>query len=215
MTGRSEPFWGWPGWKHLRFAWLLSLAGLLWFLLVYGGMDALTAHRGLRVRVNLDAEQGIPFVPEAAIVYISIYPLFVAAPFVMRQRREFTALAMTLNCSILIAGICFLLIPAQVAFAPPMDFGRFPRLYHFADKLSLTYNLVPSLHVTLSVICIAAFAERANRIGCVCLWIWAFAIALSTLLIHKHHVLDVVTGFLLALLLQGTLYRRLLSNERL
>lgn len=198
MSESSEPFWGWPGWKHLHFAWLVSLAGLLWFILVYGGADQITAHRSFRVRVYLDGELGIPFVPEAAIVYMSIYPLFLAAPFILRKRREFLALAMSLNASILIAGICFLLFPAQVAFPAQKNFGMFPNLYHFADQLSLTYNLVPSLHVALSTICIAAFARRTGIVWKIMFWAWAVAIAISTLLIHKHHLLDVATGFLLA-----------------
>lgn len=210
MSGGSEPFWGWPGWKHLRFAWLISLAGLLWFILIYGGADAITAQRSFRVRVYFDAELKIPFVPEAAIIYMSIYPLFLAAPFILRKRREFLALAMTLNFAILIAGICFLLFPAQVAFPPPKDFGAFPNLYHFADRLSLAYNLVPSLHVALAAVCIAVFAARTRLVWKTLFWIWAVVIAISTLLIHKHHVLDVVTGFVLAWLALKFFYRRIL-----
>jgi membrane-associated phospholipid phosphatase len=212
MSESSEPFWGWPGWKHLRFAWLVSLMGLLWFILVYGGADILTAHRSFRVRVYLDVELNIPFIPEAAIVYMSIYPLFIAAPFILRKRLEFFALAMTLNMAILIAGICFLLFPAQTAFSPPKDFGAFPGLFHFADRLSLTYNLVPSLHVALSTICIAVFAARTGTTWKILLWTWAVAIAVSTLLIHKHHLLDVATGFLLAWILLKFFYHRLLDS---
>jgi membrane-associated phospholipid phosphatase len=199
MTGGGELFWGWPGWKHLRYAALLSLAGSLWFVMVYGGADALTAHRTFRVRVHFNAELGIPFIPEAVVVYMSIYLLFLAAPFILRQRHEFFALAMTLNLVILAAGICFLLFPAQLAFPPPKNFGAFPNLYHFAAQLGLTYNLMPSLHVALSAVCIAVFAARSGKIGKACLWTWAIAIAASTLLIHRHHVLDVITGFALAL----------------
>ena len=209
MSDGPEPFWGWPGWKHLRFAWLVSLAGLLWFILIYGGVDAITAHRSFRVRVNLDAELKIPFVPEAAIVYMSIYPLFLVAPFILRKRRDFFALAMTLNLVILVAGICFLLFPAQVAYPPPTDWGAFPDLYRFADRLSLTYNLVPSLHVALTAVCIAVFAARAGAVWKALFWIWAAAVATSTLLIHKHHVLDVVAGFVLAGLALKFFYRRI------
>jgi membrane-associated phospholipid phosphatase len=208
MNEKSEPFLKWPGWNHLRFAWLISFAGLVWFVLVYGGMNALTAHRALRFRVNFNAELAIPFIPGAAIIYMSIYPLFLAAPFILRDRREFFALAMTLNYAILIAGICFLLFPAQVAFPPAKNFGAFPNLYHFADRLSLTYNLMPSLHVALSSLCIAAFAERSNTIGKILFWTWAAAIAISTMLIHKHHLLDVITGFALAWITFNLFYRR-------
>lgn len=214
MSGGPERFWGWPGWKHLCFAWLVSLAGLLWFMLVYCGADFLTAHRAFRVRVYVDAELAIPFIPEAAIVYMSIYPLFVAAPFILRKREEFLALAMALNISVLVAGTCFLLFPAQVGFPLPKDFGAFPNLYHFADKLSLTYNLVPSLHVALSTICIAVFARRTTAVWRILLWTWAAAIALSTLLIHKHHLLDVATGFLLAAVAVEVFYPRLLHKPK-
>lgn len=207
MSKGPEPFWGWPGWKHLRFAWLLSLAGLLWFILIYGGTNAVTAHRSFRVRVFLDAELNIPFVPEAAIIYMSIYPLFLAAPFILRKRQEFVALAVTLNIVILVAGICFLLLPAQVGYPLQTDFGVFPNVYHFADRLSLAYNLVPSLHVALAVICISVFAARSSRIGRTLFWLWAMAIATSTLLIHKHHLLDVVTGYMLAWLAVKFIYQ--------
>jgi membrane-associated phospholipid phosphatase len=199
MSNPSVPFWGWPGWRHLRFAAWVSGIGILWFLLVYVGCDTITAHRSLRIRIHLDAELNIPFVPETVLIYMSIYLLFLAAPFILRQRREFLALAVTLNLVILISGICFLLVPAQLAFAPPANLGAFPNLFRFADRLNLTYNLVPSLHVALSVTCIAVFARRAGRTGKILLWVWAVAIAASTLLTHQHHVLDAITGFGLGL----------------
>jgi len=95
---------------------------------------------------------------------------------------------------------------AELAFAPPQDLGAFPELFRFADRLNLTYNLVPSLHVALSVLCIAAFSARANPAGKVLFWIWAVAIALSTLLTHQHHVIDVVAGFALALIAYRFVY---------
>jgi membrane-associated phospholipid phosphatase len=198
MSGRSEPFFGWPGWKHLRYAGWLSLAGVLWFLLIYGGADALNVHRAVRVPVHFDWELVIPFVPETVLIYMSIYLLFLAAPFVLRDREKFLALSITLNTVILVAGICFVLVPAEPAFAPPKSLGAFPGLFRFADWLNLTTNLVPSLHVALSVGCVAAFATRAGSIGKAVLWTWAAATAASTLLTHQHHVVDVVAGFALA-----------------
>ena len=200
MSAISEPFWDWPGWKHIRFATFVSLIGSLWFVVVYGGCDAITAHRATRIRIHLDSELSIPFIPETVLIYMSIYLLFVAAPFILRQRIEFLALAITLDVVILVGGIGFLLIPAQLAFAPPTDLGAFPGLFRFADRLNLAYNLVPSLHVALSVACIATYAARTGTIGKVLLWIWGLAISASTLFTHQHHVLDVVTGWIVALI---------------
>jgi membrane-associated phospholipid phosphatase len=197
--GRREPFLAWPGWPFLRFAWLLSAANAVWFAVVYVGCDRLTAHRTLRVPIHLPLELSIPLIPGAVLLYMSIYLLFLAGPFIVRERRRFSALIRALALATLIGGIGFLLVPAQAAFAPPGDLGGWSGLFHFADRLNLDHNMVPSLHVALSVCCIAAFARHAPRPGRALLWCWAAAIALSTLLTHQHHVFDVVTGWSLGL----------------
>ncbi len=198
---RSEPFLAWPGWDHLREAALLSLADSLWFLLVYGGMDWWTAQRTFRVPVHFAAELRIPFVPAMTVFYMSIYGLFLLAPFVLRTRREFRAAVATTAAAIAVAGVSFLLFPAQLAFAPAREdqLGIWAGLYHLADDLNLTYNLAPSLHVTFAVICVALFSPHASRPVRFALWLWALLIAASTVLTHQHHVLDAVTGWLLAL----------------
>jgi len=199
---RAEPFLAWPGRAHLRYAVLLSFVNTLWFVLVYGGMDSLTARRNFRVPVHFPAELAIPFVPAMTLLYMSIYVLFWMAPFVLRTRREFRTLVLTLALAIFFGGIGFLLFPADLAFAPPReeDLGIWAGLFHFADTLNLTHNLLPSLHVAFAVICVAMFSPRAPIVGKVLLWTWAAMVAASTVLIHQHHLLDVATGWLVALI---------------
>jgi membrane-associated phospholipid phosphatase len=194
------PFLAWPGWDHLRYAGLLSILNTLWFLIVYGGADALTARRAFRVPVHVPAELRIPFIPAMAAAYMSVYLLFFLAPFILRTRRELRAAVWTMAFVILCGGIAFLLFPAELAFAPPSEgqLGGWAGLYRVADALNLTYNLLPSLHVAFAVVCVAIFAPRAPGAVKVFLWAWAFLIAASTVLIHQHHVLDVVAGWLLA-----------------
>ena len=99
-----------------------------------------------------------------------------------------------------VAAIIILLIPAQLAYGPPEDPGVWQPLFHFADRLNLDYNLVPSLHVALSFVCIELFALRANTTGKNLLRAWGGLIAASTILTHQHHLLDAVTGWLLAVM---------------
>ena len=213
---QAEPFLAWPGWTHLRYALLLSFVNTLWFVLVYGGMDALTARRSFRVPVHFPAELAIPFVPAMTLFYMSIYLLFWMAPFVLRTRREFRALVITLAFAIFCGGIGFLLFPANLAFAQPREeeLGIWAGMFHLADKLNLTYNLLPSLHVAFAVICVAVFSARASVAGKVLLWIWAAMVASSTVLIHQHHLLDVATGWLLALVCVKSIFGRLVSESR-
>ena len=214
---QAVPFLAWPGWAHLRYAALLSFVNTLWFVLVYGGMDSLTARRSFRVPVHFPAELAIPFVPAMTLFYMSIYLLFWMAPFILRTRREFRALVISMAFAIFCSGIGFLLFPADLAFAPPReeDLGIWAGLFHFADKLNLTYNLLPSLHVAFAVICIAIFSARAPVAGKVLLWFWAAMVAASTVLIHQHHLLDVATGWLLALICVKKVFFRSAIDPRL
>jgi len=195
------PFLAWPGWAHLRYAGWLSQANALWFALIYGGSDWLTAHRSLRLRVHLPAELRIPFVPAMTILYMSLYAMFLLGPFVLRERREFRAVVMTMAFVTACGGLGFLAFPAQLAFPPVAEsqLGIWSGLYHFADALNLDYNLVPSLHVAFGVVCASVFAARAPRPGKALLWLWTTLIAAATVLIHQHHLVDVAAGWVVAL----------------
>jgi hypothetical protein len=195
-----EPLLAWSGWTHLGIAWLQTALVSAWFGFVFVGADWLTAHRMARVRVHLDVELKIPLIPSFTLIYMSLYALFIAAPFVLRTRLEISALAVAQALTIFVAGICFLFIPARLAFPTPSDseLGIWRALFRYADRLNLDYNLVPSLHVALSFVCIELFAPRAAPGGRFLLRTWGGLIGIATVLTHQHHVVDAVTGYLLA-----------------
>jgi membrane-associated phospholipid phosphatase len=197
---RSQPrFWHWPGWSHVGYAALLGGAVSVWFAIVYGGADLLTAKRSFRVRLYFDGEMAWPFVPAAVLIYLSIYLLCLSAPFILPTRRELRSLAGTIAAVILFAGICFLLLPAEVAFPEPPDMGGWTPLVRFAKRVALAHNLAPSLHVGMTVVFVAVYSRRAAALGKSLLWLWALAMGVSTLLLHQHYVLDIVSGFVLGL----------------
>ena len=213
---RREAFLAWPDaatWRAC--AWMLA-ASAAWFALVFGGADAATARRALRVPVAFAFERDLPLVPAAVWVYMSIYALFGLAPFVMRSARACIALGVTHIAIVAVAGVCFLLLPAEIAYptAAVPTAGATAAIYRLADRLNLDYNLLPSLHVALSVSCVAIYATRASAPLRVVLWGWAVAVAASTVLTHFHHVLDAVTGVALGLAGVALVYRRLAGEPR-
>ena len=76
-------------------------------------------------------------------------------------------------------------------------------------------ELRPAWLSALSIICLDVFSWRTGAIGKVLWWSWAAAICLSTVLIHEHHVLDVVTGIILALGATRTIYPRVSGRAAL
>lgn len=207
----KERFLAWPGWKHLVFAYTLSLLNGVWFLLVYAGANHITSLHRYRIRIHFDQELEMPFIPAMSLLYMSIYLLFLMGPFVLRTAAEFRAIVMTMAVSIGVAGISFLAFPADLLYAPPSDLGIWSQLYALMDDLNLQYNLMPSLHVGLSAICIFCFYEKAGMFGRWFLWAWGVGIAASTVFTHQHYLIDVIIGFLLAWIAVKLIYSRVLS----
>jgi membrane-associated phospholipid phosphatase len=195
----SRELLAWPGWKHIREAVWLGLLFWIWLELVYVVTDVLTGARTFRVRLHFDWELSIPFVPGMTVFYMSIFPLMWLAPFALRTRGELRGLMGSLSRVTLSAGIVFLLLPAQLGYAPEVVPPRWASLYDFADAVNLHYNLAPSLHVALAVTCVDSYTRRASSAARFILWTWGATIALSTLLTHQHHLLDVLSGFALAM----------------
>jgi membrane-associated phospholipid phosphatase len=210
MSQRNVAFWRWPSAEMRRWTALVGAPVAAWFGFVYGGAWYVTSLRTDRVAVHMDWELDIPLWPAVVLVYESIFVAFAMPPFVMRTPRELQALGWTLSVVILVAGVGFLLFPAELAFAPiDADLGFWTLPVQTALLLNLaTYNLAPSLHVALSVACIAMYTSYAERRGTIALWLWACAIAASTMLLHQHHVVDVVTGWTLGWLGKRLIFER-------
>jgi membrane-associated phospholipid phosphatase len=182
---------------HARhFAVLASLVALL-FALVYVSADWITTQHPVRLHLFLPAELSIPLVPAMVVPYATMYVIFGLVPFVLRTREELDRLALALGQVIAAGGLMFILLPAELGYPPPSGGTVWAPLLQVADRINLDYNLVPSLHVALAVACAGAFLPRAPVVARFALGAWVALVALSTLLTHQHHVVDVVAGLAL------------------
>jgi membrane-associated phospholipid phosphatase len=208
---RRSRFLAWPGWPLLCEAIVLGTAQALWWVFVYFGADWVTGLRIDRMRVHLAAELRVPLIPEFLLVYLSLDLLFLIAPFVLPSRAEIRALTFALFGVTSVAGVCFLLMPAELAYPAGGVEGFWSDLFALNRRIVLRYNLIPSLHVAMSTVTLAAYGTSRGAWTRILLAAWGGLIGLSTLLTHQHHVVDVVTGLLLGWAGYQWLYRRWLD----
>jgi membrane-associated phospholipid phosphatase len=184
--------------RHLRRFTLLWALLTAQFAVVFYGADWLTAQHPLRIHAYASAELAIPLVPVMVVPYMTMYVIFLFAPFVLQSAAELDRFAGTLARVIMIAGVAFLLLPAEPGFAPVSTAGSVwnPWL-QLAATLSRKYDLVPSLHVALFTVCAGTYASRASGGVRMLLGTWLAIVAASTVLTHQHHLIDVVSGLVL------------------
>ena len=143
-------------------------------------------------------ERAIPFVPFMILPYMSIDLFFVAAPFLFSEERELRLFVARVATAIIVAGLCFLVEPLRFAFPRPPAAGCLGALFDWFRGMDAPYNLFPSLHAALLLFLIEAYARHLRGLGRAAVMLWFVLIALSPLLTHQHHVIDILGGFVLA-----------------
>lgn len=174
-----------------------ALLGLL-FMVVYHTTNALSSVRPDVQTWAFAWEQRIPFVAWFIVPYWSVDLFFVAGPFVCRDDAELRLLRNRVALSIVVAGICFLVMPLTLQFQRPEPFGVFAPLMASLYSFDKPHNLFPSLHIALRTILAALFVSKTTGLTRVATHIWFSLIGCSTLFTWQHQFADVVGGFLLA-----------------
>src|SRR6187455_397856 len=166
---------------------ILSGVFALTFVLLYGGASVLSAYVPWRVPMMLPLDGQLPLVPGAAIVYLTIGPMLLLAPFMLRDLEAILPLFAALMLETAVAALCFMLLPVDPPAIDCCEPGLVGGLFQVADVLNLERNDLPSLHVAFAFTLAAAFSARTGRAGAVLLFAWAVATALSTLLTRQHN----------------------------
>lgn len=172
------------------------------FAICYGGTSWWTTRYASLPTWNFAFEQRVPFVPALSLVYLTITPALMLAPFLLRTRAQLAPLAITLCIETLIASAFFLLFPQTTAWVRPEVIGWARIPFGIADTLNLQYNEFPSLHVAFAFSAAWAYRRFAWKV-------WAAAVAISTWLIWEHHLVDILGGIALAALAMTLIYPRL------
>ncbi len=178
--------------------WAFGLGAL--FFLVYGGTNWITSWRTDVGTLYFPWERSIPFIPILIFPYMSIDLLFLCAFFLCISHEELRALTRRVTFAILLSGAGFLLLPLRFAFERPAVPEELGAIFGLLSALDRPYNLVPSLHISLLAIIRAVYRRRAHGWLRAALEAWFVLITASTLLTYQHHVLDVVSGGIVAIL---------------
>jgi predicted protein tyrosine phosphatase len=183
--------------------WLAALASMivcgLMFEVFYNACNWYTSQRSDVGTWCYDWEFRIPFVPAMIVPYWTLNLFFMGSFFVCATLAELKVLRTRIGLAILIACSCFLLFPLKLAFPRPEVDGFFGLLFEALRSFDKPYNLSPSLHVALRTLVWPVFVPRTSGAFNLLLRVWFVLIGVSTIFTYQHQVIDVATGWLLAI----------------
>ena len=148
-------------------------------------------------------DSAIPFLPNTVWIYISEYFFFIIVYLtckdLMNLNKYFYSFLTLQSVSVIIFWIWPTTYPRNL-YPLPTDLNPFT--YTVFNSLRMTdtpANCCPSLHVSSVYLSIFIFLnDQKEKFPFFC--IWGTAIAISTLTTKQHYLIDVFSGFLMALL---------------
>jgi membrane-associated phospholipid phosphatase len=148
-----------------------------------------------------DFEMNIPFMVESIWVYILLYPLLIGSIYSYKKNSNFNKV---LYAFIIVAAVSFMFFQI-LPVAYPREFFPLPRydapsvnMFFKIRFYDTSLNCFPSLHVSLSFIFSFFHWDESKKL----FWgssILSIFIAISTLTTKQHYIADIVSGFILAL----------------
>jgi membrane-associated phospholipid phosphatase len=176
------------------------------FFSVYPTCNWLTSQRPHVLNLYFASELSVPFVPEFVWAYISMNILLLMPPFFLGV-SNLNVLGKQLVSATLFSAIIFLFFPAKLGFGRSVpEEPVYETLFTNLFSVDMPYNMVPSLHVVFSAIIVFAITDgfRTMLVKFVW-WAWLMLICMSTLLVHQHHLLDLIAGLVVAWLFHSLL----------
>lgn len=187
----------WPDRERWRAYLRFILLFYLFFFPIYLGGGQFAAASGRAVGLYLPWEAGLPLLPWMVWPYLSLYsifllPLFHLAPDQMaRLTRQFVLV-------LLVAGAAFVLLPMRLGYPDASVSGWHAAVFGVIRGIDTPHNLAPSLHVACAALLLLGCAGRAAAPLAWVYRLWLVLMSAATVLVHRHHLLDVVAGLALA-----------------
>ena len=178
-----------------------AICTLVVFYAIYPISNWLAAQRPQRYDFLTPWDALIPLVPEFIWVYFSFFG-FILLPIWWVEPRMIDALGQRQVVATVLCGVVFALFPANLAFTRVVpDWEPYRTIFGWMFAIDHPHNLLPSLHIVYTVASGVAMVStqwrRGRRWLSAVLVLWTMAICASTMLVHQHHVLDVVAAMLL------------------
>ena len=175
---------------------------IIWAAFWFGSMVLSFLWPG-RICLALPGEELIPFIPWLVPLYLSLdlmVPVVaLLAPDLDTLRRVYRVMLVQTG----IAALVYTLVPQRLAFDGHELGGVWDSLAHQTRSANLGWHAdAPSLHVSYAFTLASLLFPRLsfNRPGMVTFlgWVWADGVMASTLFVHEHHLVDLISGIALA-----------------
>jgi membrane-associated phospholipid phosphatase len=149
-------------------------------------------------RLGIPLDDMIPFVPTAVFVYVLVYVTPALAAVFLRDRAELYRAFLAFCLNDVVCFSIFLLYPVEFVRDHALPATIAGRILLVVQSMDLPVNCFPSHHVATAFTTFLTIRRRKPAWGRV-FGVLAGLVAISTVLVKQHYVVDVPAGIAVAL----------------
>ena len=142
-------------------------------------------------------DKAIIYNPYTVWVYLSFF-LFIPCGYLLSPAGKVNLLMWQMIVCAVLSGTVYLLYPTTADFPGDTGHGLTQYLLMVLLEADTPQNMLPSLHVSLTLITLAALWKKGAHYGNALWLVWALVIILSVLYLKRHLFIDVFTGAICA-----------------
>ncbi|EML1935965.1 phosphatase PAP2 family protein [Providencia vermicola] len=143
-------------------------------------------------------DNAIPYNVEAIWLYLSFF-VFIPLGYLCSSLSQARRLMFAMQLCALISGVIYLFFPTTMSYPPIECLSLAGHALCHLMSIDSPQNLLPSLHVSLTLVVLNALWSSQQIIRTTIYLLWAIAICASVLILKRHLFIDVVTGALTAI----------------
>jgi membrane-associated phospholipid phosphatase len=142
----------------------------------------------------------IPFIPSFIWIYHTLLPVFFYTIYKFNIAKEFYLLFWSATLATFLISVCYVLLPSFYPYPTFEPTTTSEWLTYWTHKIDGASNTFPSGHVGFSWLLYLSIAHSVeNRKYKRYYLVWAMLIAVSTLVLKQHYIVDIFAGWLLAM----------------
>ena len=171
------------------------------FVVVYGLCNYYASKQEKLYPLYFEWELNIPHIPLMMLIYRTLDIILIGVLFWLNE-ENMKKFSKAMIFSIFVAAPIFLIFPTQLGFPRLENFENFEIFYKVLYSLDKPHNLFPSMHVTYAALGLWTINKEHIEKKYLKYFtsFWLVLICSSIILVHRHHILDIPSGLLLALI---------------
>ncbi|WP_262362743.1 phosphatase PAP2 family protein [Providencia rustigianii] len=141
----------------------------------------------------------IAYSPSAIWLYLSFF-LFIPCGYLLSESVKVKPLMWQMILCAVLSGMVYLLYPTTAIFPQELGNGLTQQALVGLLQVDTPQNMLPSLHVSLTLISLVALWRQGKPIQNLLWLVWALVIIFSVLQLKRHLFIDVAGGVVCALI---------------